>query len=336
MSTNKPADAGDGNAWPGHGHFWVFGILGIAAGLTLLIYIPTLKAIAASMVLFAAFHVVGGIVLLSTGWYGFLRSHLRAGRTHQEKLDFGWDPGWTAGLFIAALIAFAGAVAVEVAVPACWPIAWGLLFFAASFFTGFIIMAGYRRVDFAVLPVADFLSDPDDLILDAGCGAGRTSIALSPAIGMGRIIAVDRFDASYIEDGGRALLDRNLRLAGLSERVEIRAADLTALPFPDQMFDSIISTNVFDHLGRRKQKALYEAARVLRPGGRFLLGLSVPGWAMFAIGNVLSLLLTSKRGWKKMAGRAGLQAAGAWSVNGTWFVLLAKAGSRHRTEVRTP
>jgi SAM-dependent methyltransferase len=336
MTVNKPAAAGNANAWPGHSHFWLFGVLGIAAGLVLLVYVPSLKSVAASMFLFAGFHVVGGIVLLSTGWYGFLRSHLRPSRTRKEKLDFGWDPGWTAGLFIAALIAFAAAVAVEVAVPLWWPAAWGLLFFAASFFTGFIIMAGYRRADFAVLPVADFLSGPDDLILDAGCGAGRTTIALSPAIGRGRIIAVDRFDASYIEGGGRALLDRNLQLAGLSERVEIQTADLTALPFPDEMFDSIISTNVFDHLGRGKQKALHEAARVLRPGGRFLVGLSVPGWAMFAIGNVLSFALTSKRGWKKMAGRAGLHASGAWSVNGTWFVLLAKPGARRRAEVLAP
>lgn len=329
MTENKSADAGNGNAWPGHGHFWIFALIGIAAGLTLLVYVPTLKTVAASMFLFAAFHVVGGIVLLSTGWYGFLRSHLRTGRTRKEKLDFGWDPGWTAGLFIAALIAFAAAVAVEVAVPLWWPAAWGLLFFAASFFTGFVIMAGYRRADFAVLPVAAFLSGPDDLILDAGCGAGRTTIALSPAIGQGRIIAVDRFDASYIDGGGRALLERNLKLAGLSGRVEIQTADLTALPFADQTFNSIISTNVFDHLGRGKQKALHEAARVLKPGGRFLVGLSVPSWAMFAIGNILSFFLTSKRGWKKMAGRAGLQAVGEWSVNGTWFVLLAKAAARH-------
>lgn len=334
MTVDKPAPAGHGHARPVHSHFWIFGLIGVVAGLVLLVYVPSLKAVSASIFLFAGFHIIGGIVLLATGWYGFLRTHLRPRDLRKRKFDFGWDPGWTVGLLIAALIAVSAAVALQVSLPSLWPAVWALLFFAANFFAGFVIMAGYRRADFAVLPVADFISGPNDLILDAGCGAGRTSIALSPAIGQGRIIAVDRFDASYIDGGGRALLDCNLELAGLSERVEIHAADLTDLPFSDGTFDGIISTNVFDHLGRGKQKAVAEAARVLRPGGRFLVGLSVPGWAMFAIGNVLSFFLTSRRGWKKLAQQAGLQPVGEWSVNGTWFALFAKPGPRHLVEVK--
>ncbi len=41
------------------------------------------------------------------------------------------------------------------------------------------------------------------------------------------MVAVDRFDAGYIDDGGREFFHRNLRIAGLSERVEIKTADLT-------------------------------------------------------------------------------------------------------------
>jgi SAM-dependent methyltransferase len=312
------------------GHVWLFGLLGIGAGLALLVYVPTLKPVAASILLFAGFHIIGGIVLVATGWYAFLRDHLRLGRRRRERIEFGWDPGWTSGLAITSLVSVSAAVAVEVSAPAFWPVAWALVLMSASFFAGFIIMRGYRRADFAVLPVCDLLSGPDDLVLDAGCGAGRTTIALSPVLGNGRIVALDRFDASYIEDGGRALLERNLRLMGLADRVRIEKGDLSAIPFEDGSFDSAVSTNVYDHLGPHKEKAMQETARVLRPGGRFLVGLSVPGWAMFAIGNVLSFLLTSRRRWKKMAARAGLEFAGEWEVNGTWFALFAKPGPRRR------
>ena len=184
-----------------------------------------------------------------------------------------------------------------------------------------------RRADHAVLPMVSLLSGDNDLVLDAGCGAGRTTIALGRALRNSSIVAIDRFDAGYIEGGGKALIERNLRIAGLSQRVRVETGDLTALPFPDATFDSAVSTHVYDHLGSMKEKGLCEAFRVLKPGGRFLIGLSVPGWAMFAVGNFLSFFLTTKNGWRIMAGGAGFDIADESVVNGVWFALLTKPAS---------
>lgn len=48
------------------------------------------------------------------------------------------------------------------------------------------------------------------------------------------------------------------------------------IPFPDQHFDSIISTQVFEHLPNF-EKAAKEVSRVLKSGGYFLL--TVPQWS---------------------------------------------------------
>ncbi len=130
------------------------------------------------------------------------------------------------------------------------------------------------------------------------------------------MVAVDRFDAGYIDDGGRLLLDHNLRVAGLADRVRIEKADLTALPFNDNLFDSAVSTNVFDHLVQHKEQGLIEVFRVLKPG-----------WPMFAVGNLLSFFLTSREGWQSMARRAGFNVIDKGVFNFAWFVLLEKPAS---------
>ncbi|MBI3451652.1 MAG: class I SAM-dependent methyltransferase, partial [Rhodospirillales bacterium] len=295
-----------------HSHTWIVGVLGLVAGLLLLVYVPSLKAVSGSILLFAGFHLVGGIVVLASLYIVALRQIVRRilrGRTRQAApvagiYDFGWGPEWMNGLAVGALVAASAAVAIQVAAPAWWPLAFLVLLLAAAFSVGNSIMRSFRSADHVVLPMVDFLQGDHDLVLDAGCGAGRTTIALSKGLRNGRVVAIDRFDADYIDDGGRTQIEHNLRAAGLSERVRIETADLTDLPFDDISFDSAISTNVYDHLGRYKEGALHEIFRVLKPGGRFLMAVWVPGGAMFAVANILSFFLTSRAQWRAMARRA--------------------------------
>nr|QQZ51250.1 methyltransferase domain-containing protein [Phenylobacterium glaciei] len=137
-------------------------------------------------------------------------------------------------------------------------------------------------------------------------------------------MGLDRFDAGYIDDGGRALLDHNLRLAGLAGKVRVETGDLTDMAFADNHFDAAVSTHVYDHLGRQKLKALCETRRVLKPGGRFLMGVWVPGLTMFAVANILSLFLTTKTQWRTLAEQAGFRVIDEGMFNHAWFVLLEK------------
>lgn len=143
-------------------------------------------------------------------------------------------------------------------------------------------------------------------------------------MGAGRITAFDRFDAYYIDGGGQDLLRRNLALAGIADRVEIVAGDLTCLPFPGAHFDSIISTNAIDHLGPSTDAGLAELHRTLKPGGRMLLVVWVPGWTTFSIASVACFALASPATWVTRLERAGFRVADCGHLNGMWFVVAER------------
>jgi hypothetical protein len=241
---------------PKHGHMAWAGVAGVAAGAALMIYVPSLKPISSTLFLFGGFHLVGLVVVLASLYVmrgrklGFGPRSAPAANRSGAGFDFGWAPGWIYGPWIAALIQVAIAVVIQVAAPGYWPVAIGLTLLAASSFAGGLTTRAAGHYQAALLPAVDLLSGGDNLVLDAGCGAGRTTIALGRAFKKERISALDRFDSSYIEGGGRRLLEQNLLLAGLSERVQIESGDLTAMPFADQTFDAVVSAHAIDHLAR--------------------------------------------------------------------------------------
>jgi len=89
------------------------------------------------------------------------------------------------------------------------------------------------------------------------------------------------------------------------------AADVRALPLPDESVDVIVSTSTLDHFAREAdlRASIEELARVLRPGGRLFLILDNPrnplhpllcwfsrrGWFPFFIGRTLSASATSSQ-----------------------------------------
>src|SRR5262249_60187752 len=66
---------------------------------------------------------------------------------------------------------------------------------------------------------------------------------------------------------------RNAVAEGVADRVELHTADMTALPFEADSFDVVVSNVAIHNLKGRaaREKAIEEAVRVLRPGGRLLL-----------------------------------------------------------------
>jgi SAM-dependent methyltransferase len=304
---------------------WAVGLISLVAGLALLIYVPTLPAISATVLLFAGFHLAGAVVSIASLYVLTNGKVLSRHRRKQEaRFDFGWVPAWTYGPWIAALICAATAVAAQTVAPSWWPLAMGFLLLSATFFAGGLVTNASGRYDDAFLPMVNLLPRLEGRILDGGCGAGRTTVALGRAYRGVRIVALDRFDSDYIDGGGQQLLVRNLRLANLTSQVDIERGDLTALPFLDATFDAAVSAHAIDHLGAQTPNGLLEMLRVLKPGGRFLLIVSVPGWTMFAVANVLSFLLVSKHSWRRMATDAGFAIADEGRFNGNWFALLQK------------
>jgi arsenite methyltransferase len=112
----------------------------------------------------------------------------------------------------------------------------------------------------------------DETLLDLGCGRGAVLLAAAKRLPRGRAIGVDLWRADQTENSQQATLS-NAALENVAERVEVYTADMTALPLSDASVDVIVSSlaihNIQTHAGRRK--ALDEAVRVLRPGGRLAI-----------------------------------------------------------------
>ena len=58
-------------------------------------------------------------------------------------------------------------------------------------------------------------------------------------------------------------------LSEFGDRVDVRQADASQLPFPDESFDAVVSFIMLHHV-IAWEKAVAEAVRVLRAGGRLI------------------------------------------------------------------
>lgn len=102
---------------------------------------------------------------------------------------------------------------------------------------------------------------PQERVLDIGCGVATTAVRLAKECDV-EVVAAD------ISSLMRERAERNVRAAGLSDRVQVEEADILSLPYDDDTFDCVFAEAVTMFVDRRRAAA--ELARVCRPGGRVL------------------------------------------------------------------
>lgn len=113
---------------------------------------------------------------------------------------------------------------------------------------------------------------PGHTVLDLGCGPGTDLDALAEAVTEhGTVIGVDH-DRAMVEAA-------TARTAG-RPAVEVRHGDLHELPVPDRAADRARTDRVLQHVAD-PAAALREIRRVLRPGGRLVMG--EPDWRTLAV-----------------------------------------------------
>jgi arsenite methyltransferase len=112
----------------------------------------------------------------------------------------------------------------------------------------------------------------DETLLDMGCGRGAVLLAAAKLLPNGRAVGVDIWRADQTDNSQQNTL-RNAELEGVADRVEVRTGDITDLPFDDNSVDVIVSSLVVHNIpsAEARAKAISEAARVLRPGGKLAL-----------------------------------------------------------------
>jgi ubiquinone/menaquinone biosynthesis C-methylase UbiE len=119
----------------------------------------------------------------------------------------------------------------------------------------------YRRI----LEAARITSE--DRVLDFGCGIGNILIALAERVPFRQPPVGTDIAPALIAMG-----KREVARAGLNTRIELQVAPATRLPFADGRFDVVLTSHVVKHLDEVALAAAFsEVARVLAPGGRFLL-----------------------------------------------------------------
>ena len=101
------------------------------------------------------------------------------------------------------------------------------------------------------------LLDPDWVVADLGCGTGHVSSLVAPFVG--RVIGVD---------ASAAMLAAAEDL--VPAHVELRQGALEALPIGDAEIDVVLLVLVLHHVPD-PARALAEAARILKPGGRLIV-----------------------------------------------------------------
>lgn len=248
------------------------------------------------------------------------------------NFDFGY-PWWLSYGHVVVLIpTLAALLAGKARKWTKWPM---LLLAAVALWSAgaLIALQAFGINSLPSLPTPNFFRSGVGRVLDIGAGTGRSSIMVLEARPQATLVALDQFGQSFESHFGhpgatpQQRLLANLKAAGVDHRATIETADMRKLPFESSTFDAVVSAYAIDHLPREGVKqSLAEAARVMKPGGEFLMMLvSNDRWVKFAFGPVLSHGGT--RGpawWSERVREAGFETLETGTTPATLYFLLRR------------
>lgn len=113
----------------------------------------------------------------------------------------------------------------------------------------------------------------DERVLDIGCGRGLLLLGAARRLRSGRAIGVDLWQTRDQSGNAIEATLANADAEGVRDRVEVRTGDARHLDFPDASFDVVVTSLAIQNIpsAEGRERAVREAARVLRPGGRLMI-----------------------------------------------------------------
>lgn len=241
------------------------------------------------------------------------------------KPRYGWD---APGIMLGMLGAGVGLVAVGLflslgrLVPFSVPVGWILAIGGAvPLLLGLAMLqyglGGKLRTRDALLNLIDWRGD--EQVLDVGTGAGMLLVGAAKRLDRGgRAVGIDIWSAKDLSNNSEAVTRQNLDIEGVSDGGAVMTGDATRLSFPDSSFNVIVSLLCLHNIEPKpdQDQACREIARVLKPGGRVVIGDYVP-----------------THGYAKALREAGLgvsRSGSAFGVAGAlmWFLVADKPMAR--------
>jgi arsenite methyltransferase len=152
-----------------------------------------------------------------------------------------------------------------------WPLLGGLFVLAILGFYLHSTLRGKFLVWAELLDVMGLRGD--ERFLDLGCGRGAVLLLAAQHLTTGRAVGVDLWRSADQSGNSAEATRRNAIAEGVADHVELHTGDMAALPFADNSFDVVVSSLAIHNISGRagREKAINEAVRVLRPGGRLMI-----------------------------------------------------------------
>lgn len=129
----------------------------------------------------------------------------------------------------------------------------------------------------------DFMLDKvkwkgNEHVLDVGTGRGLFMIGAAKRLTTGKSIGTDIWNQEDLSGNTIENAYKNAELENVKDKIEVRNEDIRQMNFADKTFDVVFSMYCLHNIDEKSQqeKACFEIARVLKPGGKAFIGDFVP------------------------------------------------------------
>lgn len=154
----------------------------------------------------------------------------------------------------------------------------------------------------------DFMLDKvkwngSETVLDVGTGRGLFMIGAAKRLTTGKSVGTDIWNQEDLSGNTIENAYKNAESEHVKHKVEVRNEDVRQMSFADKTFDIVFSMYCLHNIEERSQqeKACFEIARVLKSGGKALIGDFVPTHTYATFFTKAGLNVNSSRSYFNVA-----------------------------------